>query len=336
MLRGIKFWPALAGAGVDLGLTLFLAIAYAAAALARNGGDETALEAPMSSTGLAVTLALGLMCSWAGGFTSGWMAKERFVQHGLAVGLIGVALGLSMAMLSPDPDLPLWHSVLSLGGMIPASMWGGVASRRFVERASQRAAEARLLQDPSSSVPGLLTMFKPSIYTEGESAGMLAAGKVSLATAAITLLGWLIARDELPISAAVDLFLGIKLMKLEHRWRFWATLRAWAGLLLSVIALGVLLATGGTSFVLLVAGGAMYCGALLLFLVGSPTMARIRMGRWVFGAAVGLMIAGIVVAGVQERRTEFDSDIARASPAPAGPLVGEKASGLLLKSGVGR
>jgi hypothetical protein len=314
MLRGIKFWPVLAGAGVDLGLTLFLAIAYAAAALAMNGGDESALDAPMSSTGLAVSLAVGLMCSWAGGLTSGWMAKDRFVQHGLAVGLIGVALGLSMALLSPDPELPLWHSVLSLGGMIPASVWGSVASRRFVERATQRAAEARALQDPSSSVPGLLTMFKPSIHTEGESAGMLAAGRVSLAAAAITLLGWLIAREGLPVSAAIDLFLGVKLMKLEHRWRFWATLRAWAGLLLSVIALGVLLVTGGTSFVFLVAGSAMYCGAMLLFLVGSPTMARIRMGRWVFGAAVGLMVAGIVVAAVQESGTESDSDIASASP----------------------
>ena len=314
MLRGIKFWPVLAGAGVDLGLTLFLAIAYAAAALAINGGDETALDVPMSSTGLAVTLVSGLFCSWAGGFTSGRMAKERFVQHGLSVGLIGVALGLSMAVLSPDPEEPLWHSVLSLGGIIPIAMWGSVVSRRFVERAAQQAAAARSLEDPSSQVPGFLTMFSPRIHTDGEAAGMLAAGRVSLATAAITLLGWLIVRQGLPVSAAVDLFLGIKLMKLEHRWRFWATLRAWAGLLLSAIALGLVVAAGGIWFVLPAAGGAMYCGAMLLFLVGSPTMVRIRMGRWMFGAAVGLILAGIVVAVVQER-SESDSDIARVLPA---------------------
>ncbi len=146
-----------------------------------------------------------------------------------------------------------------------------------------------------SRMPGAAGVLETEIFDPAEIAGMRAAGWILAGTAAVSLLGWLVAPSALVLLSLADLFLGVQLLRLRHTWRGWAMLRAWGGvaigLALSISAI-VNAAVGG--LVLGVGQGA-YSASLLLLLFGVPSMRRVTFGKITFAVSIILIIVGGVL-----------------------------------------
>jgi hypothetical protein len=148
-------------------------------------------------------------------------------------------------------------------------------------------------------MPGSDSVFSEDAYDPAEIAGMRSAAWILLATAGLTITALLFGSKSLPISALVDGFLGVQLLRLRHSWRSWAMFRAWIGIVLGLfIAVGGLAGPAPLAGLALGVGQVTYSASLLLLLFGIPTMKRVILGRIVFGVSLVFMIAGIVIAAV--------------------------------------
>ena len=126
--------------------------------------------------------------------------------------------------------------------------------------------------------------FEPNVVS-----GLRLAGAVLLVTAVLEWLSGTAAR-YMYASVIVNALLGIQLLRLQHAWKLWALIRAWIGVVLSLIAWA-----GSASAPLLwmpLGAGALYCLALILVLTGVPSTRALLAGRVMFAASVVLYIAG--------------------------------------------
>lgn len=80
-----------------------------------------------------------------------------------------------------------------------------------------------------SRMPGAGGVLEVEAFEPGEIAGMRSAAWILIATALLGLVGWLMTPGMPPLTSAIDLFLGIQLLRLGHNWRAWAVVRAWIG-----------------------------------------------------------------------------------------------------------
>jgi hypothetical protein len=85
---------------------------------------------------LAVILSVGLAHAAFAAFAAGCIAKINYLQHGLAVGVIGLAFAVFWGV-SADDALPSWYGVALDAGFLPVSALGGYLAaglRRLDER----------------------------------------------------------------------------------------------------------------------------------------------------------------------------------------------------------
>ena len=149
-------------------------------------------------------------------------------------------------------------------------------------------------------MPGAGGVLDVEAFEPGEIAGMRSAAWILVATAALGALAWVATRTSPPFTSAIDLFLGIQLLRLRHNWRAWAMLRAWIGLAIAAaICISSIAGSAGAATaaagVVLGLGQGTYAGSLLLLLFGVPSMQRVTLGRIVFAVSILLTIVGIVL-----------------------------------------
>jgi putative membrane protein (TIGR04086 family) len=282
----LKVWPIAAGVLTDLVGTVCLAVVFLIAHLAAYGGDPESLEmfdGPQPLWRLMAMLVGGLAFVALGGFVAGRLARERTLEHGIAVGVGCLLVGMGLQVVFPDPTEPMWYSLLALGVMVPAGAFGGYLSRRRVD---------------GQSTEGTVDRSVPLEVEDGADRGMKTAGRILLTTAGIGVVAWLVEQRGLPFSSGIDLFLGIKMLQRAHSWRSWVMVRSWVGVAGALFA-GAMIAFGDLSAwsgPLAVSLGALaYSVSLLLLLSGMPTQRRVQVGRLTFAGAVILMLAGIVL-----------------------------------------
>lgn len=148
-----------------------------------------------------------------------------------------------------------------------------------------------------SRIPGAEDVLDAGAFDAGEIAGMRSAGWILVASAGLGALGWLFRPGNPPIASAIDLFLGVQLLRLRHNWRAWAMFRAWIGTAIAVVlCAAALFGRGGAAAAALALAEAAYAASLLLLLFGTPSLKRVILGRIVFAASAVLMLLGIVLA----------------------------------------
>lgn len=148
-----------------------------------------------------------------------------------------------------------------------------------------------------SRMPGADAALDAEAFEPGEVAGMRSAGWILVATAALGVIGWALRPGSPPFASAIDLFLGVQLLRLRHNWRAWALVRAWIGIVVAVVIIAAAAtAPGGVSAAALGLGLGAYAGSLLLLLFGVPTLKRVIAGRILFAVSVVMSILGFVFA----------------------------------------
>ncbi len=79
-----------------------------------------------------LTSLVGLACVALGGFASGMLARHDAVRHALFMGVLSVAIGLSLEISSveevPAGWMPLWFRWLRHLFVVPAAVFGGYAA----------------------------------------------------------------------------------------------------------------------------------------------------------------------------------------------------------------
>jgi len=120
-LSDIKLKAVIAGALVDNVATLFVMM-FLMTALSSTGISHDDVVVRMKSTsGLLLTLIIGLGCTCLGGYVAGRMARRSEVLHGALV----AGAGMVLALLYRETGLPLWYDIIGFAGMLPAGMGGG-------------------------------------------------------------------------------------------------------------------------------------------------------------------------------------------------------------------
>lgn len=114
-----------AGWLADLGLSLFF-FAILAAIVGGEGStpEEVAKRMSGSVELLLSSLLVGLAFTGIGGYVAALIAKQQHVQHGLAVGLLSLGLGLS-SLLGGGSDQQAWITALGLTLTVPVAAFGG-------------------------------------------------------------------------------------------------------------------------------------------------------------------------------------------------------------------
>jgi hypothetical protein len=123
------------GAAVDIGCTFLGIIAlmvYHGIRLAEQG-------VPQEQAAQQFTVLLGgwqihvhaWFCTVLGGFITGWIAKERHLQHALWMGVLSTVLGLLSFLPggAQAPIMPAWFTVLSFLAVVPLALIGGFMSK---------------------------------------------------------------------------------------------------------------------------------------------------------------------------------------------------------------
>jgi hypothetical protein len=126
---GIRIKAVVLGFVTDLGCSLTVAFAYGlilGVSMALKGIPpeeiHTQLQGPVV---LIPGLVFGFGFTILGGYVAGRIAKYAEILHGGIVGGIGIILGVFFY-----GSLPLWYSIVSFAGVIPAGMAGGCLARQ--------------------------------------------------------------------------------------------------------------------------------------------------------------------------------------------------------------
>ncbi|MEK6743229.1 MAG: hypothetical protein AABZ15_06455 [Nitrospirota bacterium] len=130
-MSDINFKAVIVGAIVDNVATLAVML-FLMTALASQGLSQDEVVVRMKSTsGLLLSLIIGLGCTGLGGYVAGRMALRSEVMHGALVAGAGVVV----ALLFRESGLPTWYDIIGFATMPSAGMLGGILAR-------QRAAQS--------------------------------------------------------------------------------------------------------------------------------------------------------------------------------------------------
>ncbi len=87
-------------------------------------------EESLSSTQVVVLELLPLLTTMLGGFVAARMAKVLPVQHGIAVGVGALVVGLVVGWIAASPQFPtLYHGALSGAGIVAGASGGYLAGQ---------------------------------------------------------------------------------------------------------------------------------------------------------------------------------------------------------------
>ncbi|HET8569341.1 MAG TPA: hypothetical protein VFM93_10190 [Candidatus Limnocylindria bacterium] len=116
----------LTGFLTDIGLTFM----FSAVVVAIVGGDtpEEMSRRMSSSTELMLSLALvGLAFTGIGAYVAAAMAGTRHVEHGVAVGMLSLGLGLGCQLAAPGSasSQPGWLQLVGFALTVPVAALGG-------------------------------------------------------------------------------------------------------------------------------------------------------------------------------------------------------------------
>jgi putative membrane protein (TIGR04086 family) len=135
-MSGLKLWPVVVGLLIDIGGSIGAGIVFVVAVVAFGGAvDDETLSTPQ----LIVTEILGLLFTATGGFVAAQMARMRHLQHGIAVGVGSLCIGLIMQVVVDGPVVPAWFEMIGYLAIVPAGAAGGYLAARA---ATSRAAES--------------------------------------------------------------------------------------------------------------------------------------------------------------------------------------------------
>ncbi len=124
--QGIKIVPIIVGVLTESVGSVATAMLLVVSLAASGVPDYDILPRMHSFSGLMLTVIANLGFTGAGGYFAGQMARQAPVLHGAIVATVGLVL----TVLCREEGMPLWFSILSLGGMIPAGMMGGLVARQ--------------------------------------------------------------------------------------------------------------------------------------------------------------------------------------------------------------
>jgi len=146
MIRTLKLWPIIAGVLIDSVGSIGLAILYVLVIFGMQilRGAPPA-DDPLTEPHLVVIQILGLLITTLGGFAAAQMAKTLHVQHGIAVGVVGLVVWLLVVWVSPSEGLPTWYEALWYVSAVPAGGLGGYAAARRANRPLQPSSGANAL-----------------------------------------------------------------------------------------------------------------------------------------------------------------------------------------------
>ena len=114
------------GTIVDNVATLFIMLLLMTALSSTGISEDEVVSRMKSSSGMLLSLILGLGCTFLGGYVSGRIAQRAEVLHGAVVAGIGMVL----ALIWRESGLPNWYDIIGFVGMLPAGMLGGHLARQ--------------------------------------------------------------------------------------------------------------------------------------------------------------------------------------------------------------
>ena len=127
--KGIRVKAVLLGVLTDIGGSVVVGIVIGVVigvVLAARGVPANEIAARLHGVAVLIpSLVLGFGFTALGGYVAGRVAKQSEVLHGGIVGAIGIPFGLLFAA-----SLPLWYSIVSIVGVVPFGMLGGLFARQ--------------------------------------------------------------------------------------------------------------------------------------------------------------------------------------------------------------
>ena len=124
-MTGLKLAAVAVGVAVDiLGSVVIGIVAFVATADGQSLTEPIDMLGRFGTFGLALMLATGLAQTGVGAFVAARIAKVHYVRHGVAVGVVSLALAI-LSGFGPDQGMPAWYDAGSYLGLLPASALGG-------------------------------------------------------------------------------------------------------------------------------------------------------------------------------------------------------------------
>lgn len=113
----------------DIGASTIFAFVFgiiAGVLYALNGGSAGNFRVDYYANipSMLISLIIGLLCTTVGGYVAGKIAKRYEVLNSLAVGVLGLVIGVLFAF-----SLPLWYNLLGFILVIPSAYLGGVIAK---------------------------------------------------------------------------------------------------------------------------------------------------------------------------------------------------------------
>ncbi len=138
---GLKWGCIVRGALLDILLTAIASIPLVLllagpAAFSENQevADEAMERALTSPEGLFWGMLIGFSATVAGACYGALRAGTHYLRHGGWVAVVSLALGLPLLLLPTTQGSaanPFWYDAISITGMLPAGLLGGLLARKF-------------------------------------------------------------------------------------------------------------------------------------------------------------------------------------------------------------
>lgn len=124
----IRLKAVIAGALVDNVATLFIMMLLMTAMSSTGISEDEVVSRMKNTSGLLLSLIIGLGCTGFGGYVAGRIAQQSEVLHGALI----AGIGMMLALIWRESGLPNWYDIPGFAGMLPAGMAGGhlAAQRR--------------------------------------------------------------------------------------------------------------------------------------------------------------------------------------------------------------
>jgi hypothetical protein len=113
---------------VITGLVVIMAlvmISTLVTALAMLGG----MDQPPTQAYLVVNILCGALSAFAGGYVTAWIARQKALQHALALSALLLLLGLP-GLFAQSPGQPAWYPLVILVTGVAFSLAGGTVRGR--------------------------------------------------------------------------------------------------------------------------------------------------------------------------------------------------------------